>query len=92
MLLSQACTVPAVKLVLLLPFATFGRFHLCSWCDFGILNDSSEVPAGRCAGESPGGNTLKSAVWISWVIPSWVITTEVLREFPTLGLVPSWFI
>lgn len=64
----QACAVHARKLVLLLPFATFGIFHLHFWNDFGILNDSPEVPAGCCesAGVSPCENTLKSAVHVIW--------------------------
>jgi len=51
------CMVHAMKSVLLLPFATFGIFHLCFWGGFGILNPES-------AGASPHGNTLKSAVHI----------------------------
>lgn len=63
----QARTVRAMKLVLL-PFATFGIFHLCCWGGFGILNDSPEVPAGCCesARVSPGGNTLRSGICIIW--------------------------
>lgn len=79
--------VSTVKLVLLLSFAKFGIFHLYSWCDFGTWNDSSEVP-GCCAGVSPCGSTLKSALfglfgWVflfvffkSSIVPNWVITAE----------------
>lgn len=93
----QVCPVHATKLVLLLPFASPAFCNIwgispCSWGDFGILNESPEVPAVFCGsvGVSPHGNTLNCAVHVTQSLMqecNWR-----LKGISSPGSMESWFV